>query len=78
MASKIFPLTPWRRTELSTAPKPERSAHAVYEQAFDLFVLGFTKQANALLEALYDYGHSLKFDIDINSLQVILLPLGNR
>jgi hypothetical protein len=67
MASKVLPLIPWQRTELSTAPKSEQSAQAVPEQALDLFVLGFPEQANTLLKALYDYGHGLEFDIDINS-----------
>ncbi|KAJ4379553.1 hypothetical protein N0V86_004734 [Didymella sp. IMI 355093] len=67
MASKVLPLVPWRKTELPTASKSEQSAQAVHAQALDLFVLGFPEQANTLLKALYDHGHGLEFDIDIDA-----------
>jgi hypothetical protein len=65
MVSKVLPLVPWHRTELSTASYSGQSAQAVHEQALDLFVLGFPEQANTLLKALYDHGHGLEFDVDI-------------
>lgn len=67
MATQVLPLIPWQRTELSTARTSEQAAQAVHEQALDLFVLGFPKHANTLLKALYDHGHGLEFDIDLNS-----------
>jgi hypothetical protein len=66
MTSQSLPLIPWQKTSLLTAQDSRSSTSIVQEGALDLFVLGYSDQANTLLEALYHHGCGLEFDLNSN------------
>ncbi|KAF2129388.1 hypothetical protein P153DRAFT_340190 [Dothidotthia symphoricarpi CBS 119687] len=67
-----IPLIPWSKTVLLCTRDSKHSSVVVQQAALDLFVLGYPNHANKLIDALYEYGHGITFDLFVDKTMIAL------